>query len=134
MEVALYRYGKGPELARVVKRLWDKYDIPIVTANDDPILDSLIYEVEYQDGHQASLAANAITKNLSAQVDDEGYRLVLLQDIVHLVWTGREVTKENDFIISHNGGQRRKETTQGWEILIEWKDIFTTWESLKDVK
>ena len=42
--------------------------------------------------------------------------------------------KEHTFIISHNGRRRRKETTQGWEILIQWKDGYTTWKSLKDLK
>ena len=46
----------------------------------------------------------------------------------------QQVTKERAFIISPYGGQRRKETTQGWDILIQWKDGSTTWESLKDVK
>ena len=40
MEVALPRIGQGLELARVVKRLQDKYGIPIETTNDNPILDS----------------------------------------------------------------------------------------------
>ena len=64
MEVAFPRDGAGPELARVVKHLQDKDGIPIVTSNDNPILDSLIYEVEYPNGHQASLAANAIAGKL----------------------------------------------------------------------
>ena len=38
------------------------------------------------------------------------------------------------FIISPNDGQRRKETTQGWEILIQWKYGSTAWGSLKYVK
>ena len=82
MEVALPRDGEGPELARVIKRLRDKDGIPIGTANDNPILDSRVYEVEFLDGHKASLAANAIAENLFAQVYDEGYCTVLMQEIV----------------------------------------------------
>ena len=89
MEVSLPRDGKGPELSRVFKRLQDKYGIPIGTANDNPILDSRIYEVEYPDGHQASLAANAISVHLFAHVDDEGHRSVLLQEIVDRHVNGR---------------------------------------------
>ena len=66
MEVDLPRDGEGLELACVVKRVREKYGIPIGTANDNPILDSRIYEVEYLDGHRASLSANAIAENLSA--------------------------------------------------------------------
>ena len=71
------------ELACVAKCLWDKDGIPIVTADDKPILDSQIYEVEYPDGHQALLASNDIAENLFAQVDNEGRRSVLLKEIFH---------------------------------------------------
>ena len=134
MELALPRDGDGPEFARVTKRLRDKDGIPIGTANDNPILDSRIYEVEYLDGHRAALAANTIAANMFAQVDDEGHRTLLLQDVVNHRVNGREVKKADAFITSPNGGRRRRETTRGWEILIQWKDGSTTWEALKDVK
>ena len=90
--------------------------------------------MEFLDGHKASLAANAIAENLFAQVNNEGYRTFLMQEIVDHRVNGREVKKGNTFIISPNGGQRRKETTKGWDILVQWKDGSTSWESLKDVK
>ena len=132
--MALPRDGEGPELARVVKRLRDKNGIPIGTANDNPILDTRIYEVEYLDGHRTALAANAIAENMFAQVDDDGHWTMLLQAIVDHRVNGREVKKDDAFITSPNGGRRRRETTKGWEILLQWKDGSTTWEMLKDVK
>ena len=120
MEVALSRDGEGPELARVVKRLRDKYGISIGTDNDNPIMDSRIFEVEYPYGHRESLAANAVAENLFAQVDDEGHRSVLQQEIVSHSVNGREGTIEHVFIISHNGRRRKKETT------LQWKDGSTT--------
>ena len=50
--------------------------MPVGTANDNPILDTRVYEVEYADGHKAALAANAIAENMFAQVDDESNRHV----------------------------------------------------------
>ena len=41
------------------------------------MLDRRVYEVEYLDGHETSLAANTITENIFLQVDKEGNRLVL---------------------------------------------------------
>ena len=134
MELALPRDGEGPEFAKVTKRLRDANGIPIGTANDNPILDSRLYEVEYADGYKASLAANTIAENMFAQVDDEGHRFVLLDCIVDHRVDGTELRKENAFIQSSNGGRRRKETTKGWDILLQWKDGSTTWEKLKDVK
>ena len=61
-----------PRLARVSKRLKDANGIPIGTANDNPLLNMRMYEVEYLDGECASLFANHIAENLFAQVDDEG--------------------------------------------------------------
>ena len=57
-----------------------------------------------------------------------------MQDIVDHRVNGREVKKVDAFIISPNGGQRRTETAKGWDILFQWKDGSTSWESLKDVK
>jgi hypothetical protein len=41
------------------KDLSDKDGLPIGTANNNPIMDTRLYEV---DGHKASLAANTIQK------------------------------------------------------------------------
>jgi hypothetical protein len=40
-----------------------------------------MYEVEYPNGHKASLTANAITENMFAQVNGEGNCYVLFEDI-----------------------------------------------------
>jgi len=134
MELALPRDDEGPEFAKVTKRLRDANGIPIGTANDNPILDTRVYEVEYMDGHKASLAANAIAENMFAQVDDEGNRFVMLESIVDHRTDGNEIKEDDAFIMSHNGGRRRKQTTRGWEILLQWKDGSYTWETMKDVK
>ena len=134
MELALPRDGEGPEFARVTKRLRDKDGLPIGTADDNPIIDTRLYEVEYLDGHKASLAANAIAENLFAQVDDEGNRFITLDSIMDHRVDGTQLTADDAFITSHNGGRRRKETTKGWEILLQWKDGSSTWEKLKDIK
>ena len=70
MELAVPRGDNpNPQYAKVRKRLRDPDGIPIGTANENPILDSRMYEVEYQDGTKASLTANYIAENLFAQLD-----------------------------------------------------------------
>ena len=71
-----------PRLARVTKRLKDANGLPIGLANENPILDTRMYEVEYLDGERASLAANNIAENLFAQIDDEGNHQVLMDEII----------------------------------------------------
>ena len=134
MELALPRNSEGPEFAKVTKRLRDADGIPIGTAHDNPILDSRVYEVEYPDGYKASLAANVIAQNMFAQVDAEGNRHVLFDEIVDHRTDGTETKLVDQYITSSNGTSRMRETTKGWEILIRWKDGSTIWEALKDLR
>jgi len=54
---------KVSKFAKVTKRLKDKNGIPIGTANDNPLLDSRMYEVLCNDGSKQALAANIIAEN-----------------------------------------------------------------------
>jgi hypothetical protein len=134
MELALPREGAEVQFGRVVKRLRDKDGLPIGTANDNPILDTHMYEVEFQDGHRASMAANAIAENLFSQIDDEGNRHVLFDEIADHRTNGKQITRQDAFVTTRTGTKRRRETTIGWDLLVRWKDGSTTWVALKDMK
>ena len=69
-ELALDWGEKLPKHARVKKRLKDNQGQPIGIASDNPIIDTIMYEVEYQDGHTEALVANIIAENLFAPVDE----------------------------------------------------------------
>ena len=64
MGLVIPRDGDGPDLSKVTKCLRDNNGLPIGRAHNNPILDKRIYEVEYKDTNKASLAANAIAKNI----------------------------------------------------------------------
>ena len=134
IELDLDRDTEGPEFAKVTKRLKDENGLPIGTANDNPLLNTRKYEVEYQDGYRASLAANQNAMCMFVQVDDECNMHVLFDCTMDSRTDGKEVKFENSYIKSKNGGHTRRETTNGWEILIKWKDGSFTWETMKDVK
>ena len=120
MELALPQ-GESlePRMARVTKRLKDANGIPIGTADDNPLLNMRMYEVEYLDGERTSLSANHIAENLFAQVDDEGNRQVLMKEIIDYSTNGQEVKHQDAFIMTRTGTKRREETTKGWEIVIK---------------
>ena len=54
-------------LGKVVKRARNDAGDPMGRANDNPILDTREYVVEFDDGTEAELAANAIAQNMYAQ-------------------------------------------------------------------
>ena len=104
MELALPQGDSlEPRMARVTKRLKDANGIPIGTANDNPLLDMRMYEVEYLDGERTSLSANHIAENLFAQVDDEGNRQVLMKEIIDYHTNRQEVKHQDAFITTRTG-------------------------------
>ena len=52
MEVALPQDTEGPYFSHFTKRLKDANGLPIGKANENPILDTSVYEVEYVDGQK----------------------------------------------------------------------------------
>ena len=135
MELALPQGGTlEPRYARVTKRLRDANGIPIGTEHDNPILNTRMYEVEFMDREKSSLSANYIAENLFAQIDDDGNRQVLLNEIIDHHTTGHQIMQQDVFIMTKNGIRRRKETTTGWDILVQWEDGRTNWVALKDMK
>ena len=60
------------------------------------------------------MTANSIAQNLFAQVDEEGHRHVLFDEIVDHRTDGKEMKQQDAFVTTKSGTQRRQETTQGW--------------------
>ena len=69
MDIAMKRGGGEPQLAKVVNQMKDNEGNPIIMANKNLILDTIAYEIEFQDGLRQPLADNLIAENLFAQVN-----------------------------------------------------------------
>ena len=135
MELALpHGDAATPQYAKVTKRLRDANGIPIGTADNNPILDTRMYEVEFMDGTKQLLSANYIAENVFAQVDQDGNHQVRLDEIIDYRTTGKEVKQQHAFITTSTSTKRRHETTIGWELLVQWKDGSMNWIALKDLK
>ena len=101
MELAIPQKGSlEPWLARVTKQLKDANGLPIGLANENPILDTTMYNVEYLDGERTSLAANNIAENLFAQINDEGNRQVLMDEIIGHRSNEHAVKQQDAFIVA----------------------------------
>ena len=93
-----------------------------------------MYEVEYNNGHTTSLAANLIAKNLFTQVDQERNLFTILESITGTRTDGTQVIQQDAFVHISMGTKIRVNTTKLWEIFIQWKDGSTTWNTLKNLK
>ena len=68
--------------ARVIGRKRDESGNPIGMVNTNPILDTRLYDVQFLDGRVETYAANIIAENIYSQLDDEGNRFLLLEEIM----------------------------------------------------
>ena len=76
------------------------------------------------------ILANKIAVNLYSQLDDEGREIMSFRGIIDHKSDNSAVTKDNG--VDDKG--KKKITTRGWKILVEWKDETSTWMDMKDVK
>ena len=136
MEVGLPRGEDGEiERATVKKRVVDVEGKPVGKPHSNPLLDSSLYEIEYLDGTVEVMSANLIAENILSQVDEEGHRQMMLDEIIDHRSNKHAVKKENGFVINvERNTKRRVMTTKGWELCIQWKDGSTNWVALKDMK
>ena len=91
MELEISRDGDRPNFDKVTKRLRDKDRLPIKRAQNNLILDTRMYKVEYNYEHKDLRASNTIAYNMFAQVGREGNRHVLFQEISDHRYDGTEV-------------------------------------------
>ena len=71
MEVVL-PHGDNEELAKVIRRSVDVNGKFIGTPSDTRVLNTCVYDVEFQDGVIKPYSANVIAENMLSQVDSEG--------------------------------------------------------------
>ena len=119
--------------ARVKRRKLDAEGRPVGTSHNNPLMDQRQYEVEYIDGKIEVLTANVIAENLLAQVDDEGHRHLLIDEIEGFRKNDDAIPKEEG-TYSASGVERKKRTTKGWQFYVRWKDGSADWVGMKDLK
>ena len=71
MELAFPRDGRETTFACVTKRLKDANALLNGILHENPLLDTRVYELEYADGHKASMENNAIAMNIFVKYDVE---------------------------------------------------------------
>ena len=135
MELGIPR-GPDEELQHAVvkRRAIDEDGKPIGLPHNNPIMDTRAYEVEFLDRSTETLTANIIAENIIAQVDEEGHRQLLMEDIIDHQSNEHAVKKEDGFYLTKNGSKWKRMTMKGWQICVQWKDRSQRWVTLKDLK
>ena len=131
MEVGMRRGADGGiERAMVKKRAIGPDGSPIGIPNKNPLLDTRKFEVEYRDGTIEVMPANVIAENIMSQVDEQGHKQMMIDEIVDHKKSDEAMNKES---MDEEKGIKSR-TTKGWKLCVQWKDGSSSWVALKDMK
>jgi hypothetical protein len=75
--------------------------------HSNPILDTTLYEVEFDDGMLEELSANVIAQSIYENSDEDGWGESLILDVILDHFVSRKRTKSK--------------STNGWFLLVKWK-------------
>jgi len=69
------------------------------------------------------------------QVDADRHSLTMMEGICgHRTDPDKAIEKADGCVYTRSGQKRQRKTTQGWDLLIRWKDGSESWQKLKDMK
>ena len=119
---------------RVIGRHRNADGVPIGKAHSNPIMDTRLYDIEFPDGSTDAYAANLVAENIYAQVDEEGKKHVIVDEIIDHRSDASAVIGDDSNHSNRHGKQHRRRTTRGWQLLVQWRDGTTDWIPLRQLK
>lgn len=81
-EVLLPHDGEYLQAARVIGQSKDEDGMPVGLYNANPILNTRVYDLEFPDSAVRQYSMNIIAENIYSQVDEDGFRYQLLDEII----------------------------------------------------
>ena len=100
----------------------------------NPILNTMLYDVEFPDGQVVAYTANIIAENLLSQVDDEGFSLTTVACILDHRKSLSALGRDDAYTTNSQGVRRLRKTTLGWDLKVQWQDKSEQWIPLSVLK
>ena len=131
----LLQLGEEMLVGKVKKRNVDHAGHVSGSYDSDPLKNTILYEVEFDDGQIKEYSANLIAENMLSQVDSDGNVTPLLAGIIEYVRDPSvAVLKKDGYVYYKDGRRRLRKTTAGYKFLVEWADGSESYVPLKDMK
>jgi hypothetical protein len=105
-------------IARVVRRAVDHQGKAIGAWNVNPILNTLVYECEFDDG-TIKESANTIACIIYEEGNADGFSCALLHTIVDHKSSGEAIKMADKYITTKTDTRRMRQTTVGWSFLVQ---------------
>ena len=114
--------GEEQQLAKVLRRSVDQDGQVVGQRHKNPLLNTLMYDIEIPNVNVRKYAANIIAVNLLAQVDPEGFHTNVLKVILDHQRDCKAVPISGKYFKTKQGRQTQRKTTVGWALQIKWKN------------
>ena len=102
--------------------------------NEEPILNTALYDVEFPDGAVKPYGANVIAENILNTVDEEGMFSQFLEGVVGHRRDKTPLTNEERYFFDKKGERHEVATAKEWDLQVKFKDGTVTWKPLKLMK
>ena len=86
--------------------------------NDNPLLNTLVYECVFDDGTTREYAVNTIASNIFMESDADGFPSSFLYHIIDHKSSGGAIKMADKYITTKTGTRRLRQTTVGWKFLV----------------
>ncbi len=104
--------GDSMAIAKVVRRGIDENGRMIGTFNTKPLLNTLLYECEFDDGTTQAYSVNTIAFNIFMEADVDGYSSPLIYEIVDHKSSGEATKLADKYFITKTGTKHMRQTTR----------------------
>ena len=119
----LLQHGDKVKAAKVIHRSLGLEVTVVGSYDENPFLNSIIYDVECNDGTVKEYSANVIAENMLTQVDYDGFSMTMMNGIIdHRKYEATAISKSYMYIVTRRGQSKMGKKTCGWSLLIQWKD------------
>ena len=126
--------GEEMKAARITGRSRNEKGEIVGTYNENPILNTLTYDVEFPDGEIREYGANIIAENMFSQIDNNGHYSTKLNSIITYKRNDKAVHKNDKYFITKRGRKHLRKTTDGYNLQVQWQDGSRQWTSLAKLK
>ncbi len=126
--------GDSMAIAKVVHRGVEDEGCLVGTFNDNPLLNTLLYDCKFDDGMTRAYSANTIASNIFLESDADGYSSSLLYEIVDHKSSGEATKMADKYLLTKTGTKWMGQTTQGQKFLVQWANGTRQWIDLKILK
>ena len=102
--------------------------------NEDSSKDTIMYDIEFDDGAIKKYLANIITMNIMDQLSDNSHEPMSVKHIIDIKRENNALKKDQQIVNTPIGEKKNLQTTTGWNFLVQFNDGSKSQIPLQSIK